>query len=202
MTMTCTVYYPNAERIDNNHAPSSVAPILRVANEIEKDNPRVAYLCRFRALEKTHMMYPRSNRRRVCLFKTYLLHRLHQEEDSTKCQLAKSDPTEMQKYYQNYYDKNISEGQNITKPEEMAKIYHIATVLYDVLETVVPASEVEPKTQRYAKDVEENREQYKHYNILPLHAVGNKPAVMELLKACTSCFSKVRVYSDPGPSKF
>lgn len=36
------------------------------------------------------------------------------------------------------------------------------------------------QTQRYAKDVEEKKEQYKHYNILPLYAVGVKPAIMEL----------------------
>lgn len=36
------------------------------------------------------------------------------------------------------------------------------------------------QTQRYAKDVEEKKEQYEHYNILPLYAVGVKPAIMEL----------------------
>lgn len=94
--------------------------------------------------------------------------------------------------------------------EEMAKIYQTATVLYDVLRTVAPDSKIDndvwfvchhisshkvkiPKTtllmslllwhlqtKEYAKDVEENREQYEHYNILALYAVGNKPAIMEL----------------------
>lgn len=36
------------------------------------------------------------------------------------------------------------------------------------------------QTKIYAKDVEEKKEQYEHYNILPLYAVGVKSAIMEL----------------------
>ncbi|PIN25627.1 1,3-beta-glucan synthase/callose synthase catalytic subunit [Handroanthus impetiginosus] len=125
-------------------------------------------------------MDPTSSGRGVRQFKTYLLHRLQKEEEETRPVLAKNDPREIQKYYQIFYEKNIREGQYTKKPEEMAKIYQIATVLYDVLRTVVPQSKVDPETQRYAKDVEEKKEQYTHYNILPLYAVGVKPAIMEL----------------------
>ncbi|KAI3698332.1 hypothetical protein L2E82_41802 [Cichorium intybus] len=183
MTRTSTMFDPNADGVDSELVPSSlasIAPILRVANEIEKDNDRVAYLCRFHAFEKAHRMDPKSSGRGVRQFKTYLLHRLQKEEEKTKPRLAKSDPREIQKFYQNFYEKNIREGQYTKKPEEMAKIYQIATVLYDVLRTVVPASKVEAETQQYARDVEQNREQYEHYNILPLYAVGNKPAIMKL----------------------
>ncbi|XP_051151939.1 callose synthase 7 isoform X2 [Andrographis paniculata] len=169
--------------VDSELVPSSlasIAPILRVANEIEKENPRVAYLCRFHAFEKAHRMDPTSSGRGVRQFKTYLLHRLEREEEETHPILAKNDPREIQRFYQLFYEKNIREGQYIKKPEEMAKIYQIATVLYDVLRTVVPPTKVDPETERYAKDVEEKREQYEHYNILPLYAVGVKPAIMEL----------------------
>ncbi|KAI7726587.1 hypothetical protein M8C21_011004, partial [Ambrosia artemisiifolia] len=170
--------------VDSELVPSllaPVAPILRVANKLQNHNPRVAYLCRFHAFEKAHRMDPKSTGRGVRQFKTYLLPRLQKEEVETKHQLAESDPKEIQKYYQNFYEKNIEEGQYTKKPEEMAKIYQIATVLYDVLKTVVPKSKVEPKTQRYAKDVEEKNE-YVHYNILPLYAVGVEPEIMTFTK--------------------
>ncbi|KAI3711097.1 hypothetical protein L2E82_40935 [Cichorium intybus] len=169
--------------VDSELVPSSlasVAPILRVANEIEKSNPRVAYLCRFHAFEKAHRMDSRSTGRGVRQFKTYLLDRLKKGEKTIKPQLANSDSKEIQKYYQNFCVKNIRHGQDTKKPEEMAKIYQIATVLYDVLRTVVPSTKIEDETQRYAKDVEEKREQSVQYNILPLYAVGVKPAIMEL----------------------
>ncbi|KAK6785290.1 hypothetical protein RDI58_018745 [Solanum bulbocastanum] len=169
--------------LDSELVPSSlasIAPILRVANEVEKQNPRVAYLCRFHAFEKAHRMDPTSSGRGVRQFKTYLLHRLEREEEETEPQLARNDPREIQKFYQNFYEKNIREGHYTKKPEEMAKIYQIASVLYDVLRTVVPSSKVEDETKRYAKDVEEKRDYYEHYNILPIYAVGVKPAIMEL----------------------
>ncbi|KAK4714557.1 hypothetical protein R3W88_020464 [Solanum pinnatisectum] len=169
--------------LDSELVPSSlasIAPILRVANEVEKQNPRVAYLCRFHAFEKAHRMDPTSSGRGVRQFKTYLLHRLEREEEETEPQLARNDPREIQKFYQNFYEENIRDGHHTKKPEEMAKIYQIASVLYDVLRTVVPSSKVEDETKRYAKDVEEKRDYYEHYNILPIYAAGVRPAIMEL----------------------
>lgn len=179
------VEIPNEDNTtaDSELVPSSlasIAPILRVANEIEKDNPRVAYLCRFHAFEKAHQMDPTSSGRGVRQFKTYLLHRLEREEEETIPKLARNDPREIQMYYQQFYLKNIADGQYTKKPEEMAKIYQIASVLFDVLRTVVPVGRVDDQTQRFADEVEKKKEQFEHYNILPLYAVGVKPAIMEL----------------------
>ncbi|XP_057527023.1 callose synthase 7-like isoform X2 [Amaranthus tricolor] len=182
--------------IDSELVPSPlavIAPILRVANEVENDNPRVAYLCRFHAFEKAHKMDPTSSGRGVRQFKTYLLHKLEKEEAETRPILAKSDPKEIQKFYQNFCEKNIRQGQHVKTPEEMAKIYQIATVLYDVLRTVVPYAKVDEATENYAKEVERNREQYEHHNILPLFSVGVKPAIMELpeIKAAIRAISNL-----------
>ncbi|KAI8526616.1 hypothetical protein RHMOL_Rhmol12G0009600 [Rhododendron molle] len=167
--------------IDSELVPPSlafIAPILRVANEIEKENPRVAYLCRFHAFEKAHRTDPTSSGRRVRQFKTYMLPRLEKEGEDTKPQLAMNDPKEIQKFFQNFCEKNIKQGQYTKTPDEMANIFQIAKVLYDVLTTVVPGGQIEDETQRYARDVEEKRHQ--HFNILPLDTLGVKPAIMEL----------------------
>ncbi|GMJ04044.1 glucan synthase-like 7, callose synthase 7, Arabidopsis thaliana glucan synthase-like 7 [Hibiscus trionum] len=158
---------------------ASIVPILRVADEIEKDNPRVAYLCRFHALEMSHTIDRTSSGRGVRQFKIHLLRRLEREEEETKPILARSDPTEIQMYYKQFYLKNIAEDQNTKKPDEMAKFYQIASVLYDVLRYVVPASRVDDQTKSYAKEVDKKKEQFEHYNILPLHA-WVKPVIMEL----------------------
>ncbi|KAH7833941.1 hypothetical protein Vadar_011284 [Vaccinium darrowii] len=157
---------------------ASLAPILRVANEIEKDNARVAYLCRFYAFEKAHRMDPTSSGSRVRQFKTTMLARLEKEGEETRPQLAKNDPREIQKFYQKFCEKNITEGRSTKTPDEMANIFLIATVLYEVLSSVVPSGRIEDETQRYAKEVEEIR--HPHYNILPLHTLGVRPPIMEL----------------------
>ncbi|OVA11586.1 Glycosyl transferase [Macleaya cordata] len=180
--------------IDSELVPSSlasIAPILRVANEIEPENPRVAYLCRFHAFEKVHKLDPTSSGRGVRQFKTYLLRRLEKEEVETERQLSRSDQGEIQKFYKIFYEEKVREGQLRRKPEEMVKNYQIASVLYDVLKTVVPLDNVNDEINRYAKEVE--RKKKGHFNILPLYAVGTIPAIMELpeIKAALRALRKV-----------
>ncbi|MED6107995.1 hypothetical protein PIB30_019221 [Stylosanthes scabra] len=180
---TKVVELPNEEGgVDSEIVPSSLAvivPILRAAMEIEEENPRVAYLCRFHAFEKAHNMDPTSSGRGVRQFKTYLLHRLEKEGEITESMTNKSDARELQTYYQYFYETRIRDGENTQKPEEMAKNVQIATVLYEVLKAMVPAQSIEEKTRRYSADVESKRGEYEHYNILPLYAVGVKPPIMD-----------------------
>ncbi|CAA3007121.1 callose synthase 7-like [Olea europaea subsp. europaea] len=100
-------------------------------------------------------------------------------EKETERILAEDDSREIQKYFQMFYRRHIREGQYTKKPEEMAKIYQIANVLYDVIKALVHSSIIDDKTKRIAKDIEEKREQHKHYTILPLDAAGVKSAIME-----------------------
>ncbi|XP_072994078.1 callose synthase 7-like [Typha latifolia] len=181
---------------DSELVPSSLAsivPILRVANEIEPNNSRVAYLCRFHAFEKAHNLDPNSTGRGVRQFKTYLLHRLEKEEVETKPMLAKGDAREIQKFYKWYHENFVQEGAAKRKPEEIAKHYQIASVLYDVLKAVVPPEKVEEEVSRYARDVERKKVHFRTYNILPLHVHGTPPPIMELpeIKAAVNALRQI-----------
>ena len=188
--------------VDGELVPSSltpIVPILRVANEVQDKNPRVAYLCRFHAFEKAHKMDPTSKGHSVRQFKTYLLHRLEREEEDTQLLVERNDSREIQKFYQKFYENNIKEGQHTKKPEELAKNYQIATVLYDVLKTVVPAQKVEALTEEYAKEVEKKRKQFEHYNILPFYTLGIKSPIMELPEMKAAIQALHRVENLPMP---
>ncbi|KAL0758022.1 hypothetical protein Bca101_095690 [Brassica carinata] len=194
---TMMMIEPNEDEsiIDSELVPSSlaaIAPILRVANDIEEDNPRVAYLCRFHAFEKAHKMDPTSSGRGVRQFKTYLLHKLQEEEPT-------SDPNEIQTYYQKFYVDNIENGEGKKTPEEMAKLYQMATVLYDVLKTVIHPARIDEKTHRYAQEVERKKDHYEPYNILPLDVGGAKTVIMELPEIKAAIRAVCNVQNLPQP---
>ncbi|KAK4369082.1 hypothetical protein RND71_012874 [Anisodus tanguticus] len=72
---------------------------------------------RFHAFGKAHRMDPTSSGRGgVHQFKTYLLLRLEREEEETQPQLARNGPREIQKFYPNFYEKNIRDGHQTKKP--------------------------------------------------------------------------------------
>ncbi|KAM0909446.1 hypothetical protein ACQ4PT_014810 [Festuca glaucescens] len=190
--------------IESELVPSSLAPIvpiLRAANEIEEDNPRVAYLCRFTAFEKAHTMDPNSSGRGVRQFKTYLLHRLEKDEQETKRRLASTDAKEIRRFYEQYCRKNLEEGLNMKKPDEMARCYQIASVLYDVLKTVTPEKSHYSEFDQYAKGVEKEKASFSHYNILPLNISRPRQPVMEIpeIKAAVELLRRMESLPTPMP---
>nr|ACN28665.1 unknown [Zea mays] len=166
--------------VEEELVPSSLAPIvpiLRAANEIEEENPRVAYLCRFTAFEKAHHMDQNSSGRGVRQFKTYLLHRLEKDEHETKRSLATTDAREIQKFYAQYCRKYLEQDHDKRKPEEMARYYQIASVLYDVMKTVTPGKN---EYDDYAKDIENEKASFSQYNILPLNISAREQPIMKI----------------------
>ncbi|CAL0316283.1 unnamed protein product [Lupinus luteus] len=159
---------------DSEVVPSSlveIAPILRVANEVDKTHPRVSYLCRFYAFEKAHRLDPTSSGRGVRQFKTALLQRLERENDPTlKGRVKKSDAREMQSFYQHYYKKYIQALQNAADKADRAqltKAYQTANVLFEVLKAV-----------NMTQSVEVDREILVPYNILPLDPDSANQTIM------------------------
>ncbi|KAF9621111.1 hypothetical protein IFM89_016605 [Coptis chinensis] len=172
---------------DSEVVPSSlveIAPILRVANEVESSNPRVAYLCRFYAFEKAHRLDPTSSGRGVRQFKTALLQRLERENDPTLMgRVKKSDAREMQSFYQHYYKKYIQALQNAADKADRAqltKAYQTAAVLFEVLKAVnlTQSLEVDREILETHNKVAEKTEVYVPYNILPLDPDSANQAIM------------------------
>ncbi|CAN6833968.1 unnamed protein product [Brassica oleracea] len=128
--------------LDSEVVPSSlveIARILRVANEVEASNPRVAYLCRFYAFGEACKLDPTSSGRGVRQFKTALLQRLEQENETTLARRQKSDDArEMQTFYQHYYNTSIQPLLDAAFKAERAqlkKAYQTDVFLFEVLKS-------------------------------------------------------------------
>ncbi|KAJ4724126.1 Callose synthase 3 [Melia azedarach] len=161
---------------DSEVVPSSlveIAPILRVANEVESSNPRVAYLCRFYAFEKALRLDPTSSGRGVRQFKTALLQRLERENDLTLSErLEKSDARELRSFYQHYYKKYIQALQNAVGKADRAQLtkdYQTANVLFEVLKAAnLPESmEVDLEILEAQDEIAEETQMCLPYNIPP-----------------------------------
>ncbi|KAK1401316.1 Callose synthase 2 [Heracleum sosnowskyi] len=172
--------------MDSEVVPSSlvdIASILRVANEVEPSNPRVAYLCRFYAFEKAHNLDPTSSGRGVRQFKTALLQRLEREDKTTLVGRKNSDAREMQSFYQHYYAKYIKALQNAADKADrtrLTKAYQTAAVLFDVLKAVNLTESVDMADEiiEAHNKVAEKAEIYVPYNILPLDSESTNQAIM------------------------
>ncbi|KAL5989975.1 hypothetical protein ACLOJK_010870 [Asimina triloba] len=164
---------------DSENIPSSlVADIrrfLRVANQIEIESPRAAYLCRFHAFEKAHKMDPNSSGRGVRQFKTSLLQRLEQDEEATKFnQEGISDTRELKRLHHKYSDILKHGGTESTSRERLTRVYAITSVLLDVLNGISGAGSKLPPSG------DGKPELYSPYNILPLDPGGAQQTIMQL----------------------
>ncbi|KAF9617201.1 hypothetical protein IFM89_035083 [Coptis chinensis] len=185
------------EVFDNEVVPSSlqsIVLILRVATEIENERPRVAYLCRFYAFEKAHRLDPSSTGRGVRQFKTALLQRLERDNASSLAsRVKKSDARETESFYQQYYEhyvRALDRGEQADRAQ-LGKAYQTAGVLFEVLCAVNKSEKVEevaPEIIAAAKDVQEKKEIYTPYNILPLDLAGASQCIMQFeeIKAAVS----------------
>ncbi|KMZ76284.1 Callose synthase, family GT48 [Zostera marina] len=209
---TQTAGNPAGEAICNSEVvPSNlveIAPILRVANEVEQKQPRVAYLCRFYAFERAHKLDSTSSGRGVRQFKTALLQRLERENTPTKSKRFKqSDAREMRSFYQHYYKKYIQQLQNAAEKADRAqltKAYQTAAVLFEVLSAVNRSESVEldNEIQETHNKIKEKTKIYVPYNILPLDSDGSTQAIMLYPEIQAAVYALRNIRGLPFPKNY
>ncbi|KAI3511126.1 hypothetical protein L1887_18270 [Cichorium endivia] len=159
---------------------SEIAPILRVADEVENGNRRVASLCRLYAFEKAQILDPSSSGHGVHEFKTDLRQRLEREHEATLSEHRKSNVHEieilheMEIFYKTFNKDLIYAFQNADKLNEADRIqfsegHQIAVVLFEVLTDLSHAESVEvPDEIKKAHEKLVEIAEIHGYNILQL----------------------------------
>ncbi|KAM3732281.1 hypothetical protein ACB098_11G048200 [Castanea mollissima] len=190
-TVTRSITVGSEHDIDHQYVPepfeserlpptleSGIQRFLRVANLIEREEPRIAYLCRFHAFTIAHYTDRNSSGRRVRQFKTSLLQRLEQDERITHMKRKeKTDIRELKRIYHAYKDLIKPGGVldlEISDKERWIHARYIASVLFEVLEAVTNA--VDPQALAGRESIHTNFE----YNILPLDNGSIQQTIMQL----------------------
>ncbi|XP_010502100.1 PREDICTED: uncharacterized protein LOC104779430 [Camelina sativa] len=118
---------------------SGIQRFLRVANLVESEEPRIAYLCRFYTFEVAHRIDASSTGRGVRQFKTSLLRRLEKDDElTTRIRKDRNDIRELKRVYDSYLAYIITHGasfdlDNNSQREKLINARRIASVLYEVL---------------------------------------------------------------------
>ncbi|KAL1299856.1 hypothetical protein HN51_044400 [Arachis hypogaea] len=182
----------DSERLPSVFA-SEIQRFLRVANIIGKEEPRVAYLCRFHAFEISHNLDKSSSGRGVRQFKTALLQRLEQDEHVTiRKRKEKSDTRELKRVYHAYRDYFMRHDKAFdleqSHREKLINARNIASVLFEVLKTVSNAAG--PRAFTDGNAIPKKSE----FNILPLDQGGIQHAIMQQseIKAAIAVMRNVR----------
>ncbi|KAI8535665.1 hypothetical protein RHMOL_Rhmol10G0191900 [Rhododendron molle] len=178
----------STEVFDNEVVPpslvSAVRPSLLVANEVQNERPRVAYLCRRYAFEKADRVDPDSKGRGVRQFKTSLHQRLERDNiSSLPYRVKQTDLREIESFYKQYYEHCVRALDKAEQADraQLSKAYETAGILFEVfINGSGKVEEVAPEIIAAARDVQAKKEIYAPFNILPLDSAGASQAIMQL----------------------
>ncbi|KAF3442292.1 hypothetical protein FNV43_RR16208 [Rhamnella rubrinervis] len=172
------------EPFESERLPTTLAAeiqrFLRVANLVEREEPRIAYLCRFHAFVIAHTNDSNSTHRGVRQFKTSLLQRLEQDEIPTyNKRKEETDIRELRRVYNAYKDYIIKHGGtfDLDYKGKLINACTIASVLYEVLKTVTNAAD--PQALANRDSTYKRHDLFAAYNILPLDHGGIQQAIMQ-----------------------
>ncbi|WZZ62199.1 hypothetical protein YC2023_062306 [Brassica napus] len=181
-----------SEPFDSERLPATLASeiqrFLRIANLVESEEPRIAYLCRFHAFEIAHHMDRNSTGR-------------GDEEFTVIRRKEKSDVRELKRVYHAYKEYIIKHGATFnldhSQREKLVNARRIASVLYEVLKTVT--SGAGPQAIADRESIRAKSEFYVPYNILPLDRGGVHQAIMHLpeIKAAVAIVRNTRGLPPP-----